>query len=121
MSAATDAVLRNLAEIPWIEGPGHHGGALSKILVEAGSGGSRLIDYRISSYAPAAHVARHSHAGKEQIYHVLEGEGLLELGQGRRVVRAGDYVLIPPGVEHALQNTGLGRLVFMVVTVPVQV
>ncbi|WP_372624119.1 cupin domain-containing protein [Falsiroseomonas sp.] len=116
---ATEALLRNQAEVPWIEGAGHHGGALSKVLVAAGAEGSRLVDYRISSYAPAAHVARHLHTDKEQIYHLLEGEGLLELGDVARVVRAGDVAYIPPHVPHALQNTGLGRLVFVVVTIPV--
>lgn len=115
---ATEALLRNQAELPWIEGPGHHGGALSKVLVAAGPDGAHLVDYRISSYAPAAHVARHAHEAKEQIYHVLEGEGLLELGGAVRLVRAGDVAYIPPHVPHALQNTGLGRLVFIVVTVP---
>jgi hypothetical protein len=33
--------------------------------------GSRHIDYRISTYQPMAHVARHKHAVQEQIYHVL--------------------------------------------------
>jgi quercetin dioxygenase-like cupin family protein len=115
---ASEALLRNQAEVPWIEGPGHHGGALSKVLVAAGEDGSRLVDYRISSYAPAAHVARHSHDANEQIYHFLEGEGLLELGDTARVVRPGDVAYIPPHVPHALQNTGLGRLVFVVVTIP---
>jgi mannose-6-phosphate isomerase-like protein (cupin superfamily) len=115
---ATEALLRNQAEQPWIEGAGHHGGALSKVLVAAGTDGSHVVDYRISSYAPAAHVARHSHEAKEQIYHFLEGEGLLELGEATRLVRSGDVAYIPPHVPHALQNTGLGRLVFIVVTIP---
>ena len=119
MTPAANAVLRNLAEVPWIEGPGHHGGALSKILVAAGDGGSRLIDHRISSYAPGAKVDRHTHAAKEQLYHVLSGEGLLELGDETRVFRPGDVAFIPPGVPHALENTGLERLVFLVVTVSV--
>lgn len=116
--AAKDAVLVSQARVPWIEGAGHHGGALSKVLIAAGEDGSRVVDYRISSYAPAAHVARHVHEAKEQIYHFLEGEGLLELGDATHLVRAGDVALIPPHVPHALQNTGMDRLVFIVVTVP---
>ncbi len=65
----------NIAEIPWDELPGHHGGALSKLLVHPSSTGAREIDYRISCYAPKAHVARHSHARQEQVYHVLEARG----------------------------------------------
>ena len=34
------------------------------------------------------------------------------------MVRAHDYIFIPPGVEHAIYNTGLADLVFIVVTTP---
>ncbi|MBU8546658.1 MULTISPECIES: cupin domain-containing protein [Roseomonadaceae] len=119
MTPARDAVLREMAEVLWEESPGHHGGALSKILVAAGEGGSRVIDYRISSYEPRAHVALHQHEAKEQIYHFLQGEGLLTLGERRVVVRKDSYVFIPPGVPHALHNTGLANLVFLVITAPV--
>jgi mannose-6-phosphate isomerase-like protein (cupin superfamily) len=63
-------------------------------------------------------VAPHRHKVQEQIYHVLEGEGLMELDGERTVVRAQDVIHIPPGVEHALYNTGLRDLVFLVITTP---
>ncbi len=117
MSADTPAP-REIAEFPWLQFPGHHGGALSKVLVEAGPGGSRLLDFRISSYEPAAQVERHAHDAKEQVYYFLEGEGLLELDGRRHVVRPRSFVHIPPGLPHGLQNTGLANLVFLVITVP---
>ena len=73
------AFIRNIAEVPWREFPNHFGGALSKPLVMPETAGSRRIDYRISMYQPMAYVARHSHRVQEQIYHVLEGEGLMEI------------------------------------------
>ena len=113
------AFVRNIAEVPWKEFPGHFGGALSKPLVEPETSDSTLIDYRISSYRPMAHVATHVHRVQEQVYHVLEGEGLIELDGERRVVRRHDVIFIPPGVEHAMYNSGLVDLVFVVVTTPV--
>jgi quercetin dioxygenase-like cupin family protein len=110
-------VIRNIAEVPWKEFPNHFGGALSKPLVEAGIGATR-IDHRISSYAPMAYVARHKHAIQEQIYHVLSGEGLFEFGDETRVVRAHDVIFIPPGIEHSFSNSGLENLVFLVITSP---
>ena len=74
------AFIRNIAAVPWREFPNHFGGALSKPLVMPETAGSRHIDYRISMYQPMAHVARHRHRMQEQIYHVLEGEGLIALG-----------------------------------------
>ena len=113
------AFIRNIAEVPWKEFPGHFGGALSKPLVDLETSDSRLIDYRISSYQPMAHVATHVHAVQEQVYHVLGGEGLMELDGETQVVRRHDVIFIPPGVEHAMYNSGLDNLVFVVVTTPV--
>ena len=100
------AFIRNIAEARWHELPGHHGGALSKLLVHPDTAGSRGIDFRISCYAPMAYVARHKHSIQEQVYHVLEGEGLMEIGNTTQVVRKNDFIFLPPGVEHALQNSG---------------
>jgi mannose-6-phosphate isomerase-like protein (cupin superfamily) len=81
--------------------------------------GSRHIDYRISMYQPMAHVALHKHKVREQVYHVLDGEGLMEIDGKKHVVRKHDVIFLPPGVEHSIGNTGLGDLVFLVVTSPV--
>ena len=114
-----DAFVRNIAEIPWQEFPGHFGGALSKALVRPENGGSKRIDFRISSYQPMAHVAEHVHQVQEQVYHVLDGEGLLTLNERSVLMRKHDYVFVPPGVRHSFTNNGLVPLVFLVVTSPV--
>jgi len=113
------ALIRNVVEVPWQEFPGHFGGALSKALVRPETAGSRLIDYRISCYQPMAHVALHAHKVQEQVYHVLEGEGMMEMDGKRQVVRKHDVIYIPPGVEHAISNSGLTDLTFIVATTPV--
>jgi len=120
MSSEPRAVIRNIAEVPWEEPPAHFGGALSKMLVRPETVGSRRIDHRISCYQPMAYVAPHAHKVQEQVYHVLEGEGLMQLGARRQVVRRHDVIFIPPGVKHAIANTGLVDLVFAVVTAPIE-
>jgi quercetin dioxygenase-like cupin family protein len=112
------AFVEKMARIPWQEFPGHFGGALSKALVGPGNSGSRLVDFRISRYAPNAYVAEHVHKVQEQIYYVLEGEGILTLNRQEHLMRAHDYVYVPPGVRHSFTNTGLAGLVFLVVTTP---
>lgn len=119
MSDDYKASIRNIAEEPWQEFPGHFGGALSKALVHPDTVGSRLIDYRISTYQPMAHVELHTHKIQEQIYHVLDGEGMMEIDGERTVVRRHDVIFLPPGVPHSIENTGLGDLTFIVVTTPV--
>jgi quercetin dioxygenase-like cupin family protein len=108
----------NIAEVPWKEYPDHFGGALSKPLVTPENGGTKHLDYRISMYQPMAYVKLHKHKVQEQIYHVLDGEGLMEIGAERRVVRKHDVIFLPPGIEHSIQNSGLSNLVFLVITSP---
>jgi mannose-6-phosphate isomerase-like protein (cupin superfamily) len=112
-------IIRNIAEVPWKEFPDHFGGALSKPLVMPQTAGSRRIDYRISMYQPMARVALHKHKVQEQIYHVLEGEGLMQIDGQAHVVRKHDVIFLPPGVEHDIENTGLVDMVFLVITSPV--
>jgi mannose-6-phosphate isomerase-like protein (cupin superfamily) len=112
------ATIRPSAAVMWEEPPAHYGGAFSKMLVRPEPSGSKLIDYRVSVYQPRAYVAPHKHRIQEQVYHVLDGEGLMEIEGQRTVVRKDDVIFIPPGVEHAIYNTGLVDLRFIVVTTP---
>ena len=114
------AVVHNVVEVPWQQFPGHFGGALSKALVRPETAGSRLIDYRISTYQPMAHVELHAHKVQEQVYHILEGEGAMEIDGERRIVRRHDVIFIPPGVSHSITNSGLVDLTFIVATTPVE-
>ncbi len=110
--------IRNIAEVPWQEFPDHFGGALSKPLVMPDTAASRHLDYRISIYQPMAYVAHHRHAVQEQVYHILDGEGIMEIDGKRQVVRKHDVIFLPPGIEHSIANSGLVDLVFIVVTSP---
>ena len=112
------ATVRNIVEVPWKEFPDHHGGALSKPLINPDNSAARHLDYRISMYQPMAYVKVHSHKVQEQIYHVLEGEALMEIDGRSRVVRKHDVIHLPAGVPHAISNSGLVDLVFLVVTSP---
>jgi mannose-6-phosphate isomerase-like protein (cupin superfamily) len=119
MTSARKWFIRNIAAVKWREFPDHHGGALSKPLVMPETAGSRHIDYRISMYQPMAYVKLHRHKVQERVYHVIEGEGLMEIDGEKHVVRKHDYIFLPPGVDHSIENTGLVDLVFLVVTSPV--
>jgi mannose-6-phosphate isomerase-like protein (cupin superfamily) len=110
--------VEKMARIPWQEFPGHFGGALSKALVGPQNAGSSLVDFRISRYAPNAYVEEHMHKVQEQIYYVLEGEGILVVDGTEHLMRPHDYVYVPPGVRHKFTNTGIAGLVFLVVTTP---
>jgi quercetin dioxygenase-like cupin family protein len=103
--------IRNIAQVPWRQFPDHFGGALSKPLVMPETAGSKHIDYRISMYQPMAHVKLHRHKVQEQVYHVLDGEGLMEIDGERHVVRKHDYIFLPPSVDHSMASrSALARM-----------
>ncbi len=112
------ALIRQNSEVMWENPPEHFGGAISKMLVRPENSDARQFDFRISCYQPMAHVTAHSHARQEQIYYILEGEGLMEIAGERTVVRPQTTIFLPPGVEHAIHNTGTVDLVFLVITTP---
>lgn len=58
---------------------------------------------------------RHFHCVNEEAMFVLEGEGLLRIGDAEVPVRPGDYVTFPTGPKHAHQvrNTGQGPLRYL--------
>ncbi len=111
-------LLEKMAHMPWKEYPGHFGGALSKELAGPETTGSSRVDFRISRYAPMAYVQEHVHKVQEQVYYVLEGEGILTLDDTKNLMRPNDYVYVPPGVRHSFTNTGTQGLVFLVITTP---
>jgi mannose-6-phosphate isomerase-like protein (cupin superfamily) len=111
------ATIRHIAEVLWETPPAHYD-AHSKMLVTPDNNATKQFDFRISSYQPKGYVEPHTHKVQEQIYHVIEGEGLMELDGERHVVRPHDCIFIPPGVNHAIYNTGLADLVFFVITSP---
>jgi len=111
------AVIRKGSSVLW-ENPPNHFDAMSKMLVRPENAATKQFDFRISIYQPKGYVAPHHHVVQEQIYHIQAGEALMELSGQRFVVGPQDTIFIPPGVEHAIYNTGIGDLVFYVITSP---
>jgi quercetin dioxygenase-like cupin family protein len=54
---------------------------------------------------PDGSVAAHVHSFEETFY-LLDGEAVVETGEGATLLRAGDYGLLPVGVPHAWRNPG---------------
>ena len=55
---------------------------------------------------PGHSVTPHYHATTEEIYYVLEGAGVMRVGDETAEVGPGDAIYIPKGSVHTLANTG---------------
>ncbi|HEV7177371.1 MAG TPA: cupin domain-containing protein [Solirubrobacteraceae bacterium] len=79
---ADGSSIRELAGIP-------SGNSLNQSLAEA-------------TVPPGGATIAHLHRRSEEIYLITDGSGRMRLGDAERPVRAGDCVVIPPGVVHKL-------------------
>lgn len=52
----------------------------------------------------------HKHNTSEEIYYIVEGSGLMSLGNEKFEVKRGDSICIPPGTPHQIKNTGKSPL-----------
>lgn len=60
----------------------------------------------------------HVHQRKTEAWIVIQGEGRLTLGNDEIDIEKGFVIFTPPGVPHAVTNTGSEALVFVDVTYP---
>lgn len=53
-----------------------------------------------------------------EVYDILEGRGLMRVGDDRAEVGPGDAVVIPPGEAQSIENIGTGALAFLCIVDP---
>ncbi|MGB1914576.1 MAG: cupin domain-containing protein [Paracoccaceae bacterium] len=57
---------------------------------------------------PRKSTSGHSHPGQEEVYQFVRGDGIMQLDEEKRLVKAGDIVLVPDGVFHKVHAGELG-------------
>lgn len=60
----------------------------------------------------------HVHDHEEEAFYVLEGRGVFVVGDDRRELGAGDFVIVPRGAAHALAKARGQDLRMLVITSP---
>ena len=60
----------------------------------------------------------HRHIQTEEIYYILDGTGLMTVGEDSAQVGPGDAIAIPPGARHQIANNGDRVLVFLCCCAP---
>lgn len=64
---------------------------------------------------PGKQTTGHKHAGQEEVYLFVQGQGEMLLDDKRFLVKKGDIVLIEDGVFHRVYNTSEDELYFVCV------
>jgi mannose-6-phosphate isomerase-like protein (cupin superfamily) len=82
------------------------------------AGNARNQSLAEATVPPGGETAEHFHRRAEEIYTFTAGAGRLRLGSEETAVRAGDTVVISPGVPHKLWNPGPDPLVLLCCCAP---
>lgn len=77
-----------------------------------------LIFAGLNCFEPGQEHALHTHAGQDKLYYVVEGEGIVLVGDDETAISAGDLVLAKADEPHSLRNPSSERLVVMAIMAP---
>jgi mannose-6-phosphate isomerase-like protein (cupin superfamily) len=72
----------------------------------------------LNSFEPGQEHAPHAHQGQDKLYFILEGSGMVQVGEETELLSAGDAAFAPSGVVHSIRNPGPERLVVMAILAP---
>jgi mannose-6-phosphate isomerase-like protein (cupin superfamily) len=107
--------IRNIEEVPsFITADGSE---IRELLAHRNSSICRqsLAEARLP---PGGKTTPHYHPQTEEIYYLLEGSGVMRIGDEVREVRPGDAIAIPPGQVHQIVNTSPGVPKFLCCCAP---
>ena len=68
----------------------------------------------LNSFEPGQEHAVHAHEGQDRLYVLLEGSGMIRVGEQEELLSAGDAAFAPSGAIHSIRNPGSECLVVMV-------
>jgi mannose-6-phosphate isomerase-like protein (cupin superfamily) len=72
----------------------------------------------IEIFKPGGATPPNEHATAHEFFHVLHGEGVARCDGKTLPIRKGDSLLLHPGSEHVIENTGAGKLYTLTVMAP---
>jgi mannose-6-phosphate isomerase-like protein (cupin superfamily) len=72
----------------------------------------------VEIFRPGGATPPNEHATAHEFFHVLHGEGIARCDGETVPIRKGDSLLLHPGSEHVIENTGAGKLYTLTVMTP---
>ena len=116
--------IANLDEVEFtdIEDSGYY---TSKRATFSAGIGARKLGYNLTVLPPGkAQCPFHNHHGEEEMFLILEGEGVLRFGDQRHPIRPHDVIACPTGgpeVAHQIINTGSTTMRYLALSTMVEV
>ena len=77
----------------------------------------RIVGVRDVKITDRSTVKPHLHVDVEEIYYILEGSGMMMVGDKDRKVARGDLIYVPPRQIHTISHTGRKPLRFITLSI----
>jgi len=104
------APIKNLADVEFSRNLEHGERFSARIAPISSEIGASKLAYNVTEVAPGKRAFPfHNHHTNEEMFFILEGSGVLRLGENEHPVRVHDFIACPPGgteSAHQLINTG---------------
>ena len=84
-----------------------------KIMVRAEESESALVFFQEAYLEPPKKFEPHTHADLVEYFYFLKGQGIMQVGDEKQNVSAGDCVTVPVNQIHCVENTGDDTMVFI--------
>lgn len=91
---------------------------LVRELIDAGTSSAKRLSVALVEVNVGLEADPHLHRMTEEVYFILEGEGDVRVGTVVSKVSQWDSVVIPPGYEHTIRNTGPKTLRLLAINSP---
>lgn len=93
-------------------------GSMIRELMHPREHGNRRQSLAEATIHPGQITTLHKHLRAEELYHVVNGRGIMTLGGDRFAIRAGDTIPIAPGTPHQVANDTALPLVILCCCAP---
>ncbi len=80
--------------------------------------GNKNLSLAIAIVEPFKETKLHIHKNSEEIYFILQGKGLMTLGNKTFVVKKEDFILISPKTPHKIKNIEEEKLKILCICSP---
>jgi len=88
-------------------------GSLIRELMHPEIHGNKNLSLAQAIIEPGCCTRSHVHTTSEEVYHILQGKGIMALCKERFAIGPGDTVCISPNQPHSLENTGHEQLILL--------
>jgi len=114
--------IKNFLDIQPVEAVCHNGEGKIKIVnifdKEDLAAPLKFVHYTV--LPPRTSIGLHTHKNDQEMYILLEGEGIMEIDGEKTAVKKGDVILNKPFGTHALYNTSDNEIKILVMEVVIE-